>query len=474
MLRPHLFIAVACSVALAHTATAQSTADVAHAATPATVTILTMTADGDTLAQGSGFVIQPDGVIVTNYHVMRGAGAAEVRFPQGKRYSSVTALAADAEHDLAILKISAQDLDTLPLAATIPPVGSKVIVIGAPRGLDFTVTEGIVSAKRVLEGHAWIQMSAAISPGSSGGPVLDAHGNVIGVTTAYRTDGQALNFAVPTLYVKHLLARASSPSTLASAFSASGDTRDRDGEVTAGVRFPSPSTRANKSWLADEYYAEGRTSAHFDNGTDWSRPWAGVLLMAAPNTGLLFHEWQDEGDVKRGVVRLVSNAFATDRGRVLIDVYDGWNWRGYFTDNGGMALAADTTIGDVAYTDSVVARPTELDIDVPSGLYQLEWRSRWGERAHSRLEGNPIDWSGRGAVLVVHDSVFVHFFVANDQGGNTGFAGAGPVTDGEFTLTRQNGSSLTGRIGGGRISATWIDQRKNGNRFEGQLRGTKE
>jgi S1-C subfamily serine protease len=474
MFRSHLPLAIVCSAALAHPAIAQSTAEVAHAATPATVTILTMTADGDTIAQGSGFVIQADGVVVTNYHVMRGAGAAEVRFPQGKRYSSVTALAADAEHDLAILKIHAQHLDTLPLAATIPPVGSKVIVIGAPRGLDFTVTEGIVSAKRVLEGHAWIQMSAAISPGSSGGPVLDGHGNVIGVTTAYRTDGQALNFAVPTLYVKQLMARASSPSTLASAFSASDNTRDRDGEETAGVRFPSPSTEANKSWLADEYYAEGRTSARADNGTEWSRPWAGVLLMAAPNTGLLFHEWQDEGDVKRGVVRFVRNAFATDRGRVLIDVHGGWNWRGYFTDDGGMALAADTTIGDVAYTDSVVARPTELDIDVPSGLYQLEWRSRWGERAHSRLEGDLIDWSGRGAVLVVHDSVYVQLFVSNDRGGSTVFAGLGPLTDGEFSLSLRNGSSLNGKIGGGRISATWIDQRNNGNRFEGQLRGTRE
>lgn len=205
-------------VASAPSIYAQSTADVARDATPATVTIVTLDAFDDTLGLGSGFVVRSDGVILTNYHVMRGASAASIRLPSGAEFTKVRALAVDPERDLAILKVSGAGMRALEVSSSAPAVGDKLVVIGAPRGLEFTVSEGIVSAIRRAEDAEWIQMSAPISPGSSGGPVLNADGEVVGVTTAYREDGQALNFAVPIRYASSLLARAETPVSLADAF----------------------------------------------------------------------------------------------------------------------------------------------------------------------------------------------------------------------------------------------------------------
>lgn len=209
---------------------AQSTADVAREATPATVTIVTLDASDDTLGLGSGFVVRSDGVILTNYHVMRGASGASIRLPSGAEFSQVRALAVDPERDLAVLKVSGAGMRALEVASNAPAVGDKLVVIGAPRGLEFTVSEGIVSAIRRTDSAEWIQMSAPISPGSSGGPVLNSSGEVVGVTTAYREDGQALNFAVPIRYASSLLARANTPVSLADAFSRSG--RGDQGAVT--------------------------------------------------------------------------------------------------------------------------------------------------------------------------------------------------------------------------------------------------
>lgn len=211
---------------------AQSTADVARVATPATVTIVTLDAFDDTLGLGSGFVVRSDGVIITNYHVMRGAFGASIRFPSGAEFTRVEALAADPERDLAILKVAGLGMRSLDISTSAPVVGDKLVVIGAPRGLDFTVSEGIVSAVRRSGGQEWIQMSAPISPGSSGGPVLNAAGKVVGVTTAYREDGQALNFAVPIRYAKTLMAEADDPASLAATFSGSTASESNTGSIT--------------------------------------------------------------------------------------------------------------------------------------------------------------------------------------------------------------------------------------------------
>src|SRR5207248_758187 len=111
----------------------------------------------------------------------------------------------DSAHDLAILKAEGLNAPALPLSdAQNLSIGDKVYAAGNPKGLEGTFSDGIISSLRYSVGR--IQFTAAISPGSSGGPVVDEYGHVIGVTVSYLEGGQNLNFAVPTIFLKTLIA----------------------------------------------------------------------------------------------------------------------------------------------------------------------------------------------------------------------------------------------------------------------------
>lgn len=171
---------------------------------------------------GSGFVVRSDGVIVTNYHVMDGANVALVEVG-GQVYEDVQVLAANEEWDLAILKIDASNLTALALAGSIDDVrlGEQVIAMGNPEGLKRTVSDGIISTVyRRLDGFNYdhIQTTAPISKGSSGGPLLNMRGEVIGVNTLTYMTGQNLNFAVPIDQLHSLMGELGEARTLASVF----------------------------------------------------------------------------------------------------------------------------------------------------------------------------------------------------------------------------------------------------------------
>ncbi len=166
------------------------------------VTILTYDADGQPAGQGSGFFIAEDR-IVTNLHVIQSANRAEIRLTSGAMFDITGVLADDEAHDLALLQVdlttngSTVTIKPLRLAATIPKEGERIAVIGSPRGLEQTVSDGIVSAVREIPGFGTIiQMTAAISPGSSGSPVLNMRGEVIAVARSIMVDAQSINFAV--------------------------------------------------------------------------------------------------------------------------------------------------------------------------------------------------------------------------------------------------------------------------------------
>ncbi len=160
------------------------------------------------LGSGSGWVWDGAGHIVTNAHVLKGANAATVTLADGRSFDA-RLVGQDAEHDLAVLRIEGEDLPApLSLAPPEPPeVGSTVLAIGNPFGLDWTLTTGIVSAlERELAGDSGatirglIQTDAAINPGNSGGPLLNRQGQVIGVNTAiYSPSGGSagIGFAIP-------------------------------------------------------------------------------------------------------------------------------------------------------------------------------------------------------------------------------------------------------------------------------------
>jgi S1-C subfamily serine protease/Flp pilus assembly protein TadD len=172
---------------------------------------------------GSGFLVSVDGLVATNYHVIQGATVASVTFGDGSTHAVEGVLASDLEADLALLKISGQ-FPHLELAGKdLPPIGSKVYAIGSPRGLINSLSEGLVSGHRPFERTVitMIQTTAAISPGSSGGPLFSADGKVVGVTAGVFKTGtqQSLNRAVPVERLAMLLATRGPLRELASATS---------------------------------------------------------------------------------------------------------------------------------------------------------------------------------------------------------------------------------------------------------------
>lgn len=173
---------------------------------PSAVAIETFDAHGAKLSRGSGFFIAVDRV-VTNRHVIEGAFRAEVHSSAGSIYPVKGVLAVDAEGDIAVLKVEAPANQARPLALdrTSPQEGESVVVIGNPFGLEGSVTNGIVSAVRDIPTFGRIiQITAPISPGSSGSPVVNMQGQVIGVATLQITGGQSVNFAIPSERISQL------------------------------------------------------------------------------------------------------------------------------------------------------------------------------------------------------------------------------------------------------------------------------
>lgn len=160
---------------------------------------------GETVT-GSGFFVKDD-IVVTNYHVIEGATYAYIRVSNtDNQFHVIGTVGVDIEHDLALLVIKGISRPIIPLSMSIDvKVGTSVYVVGNPLGLEGTFSEGIVSSIREIESGELLQITAPISPGSSGGPVLDSAGEVIGVASAQITSGQNLNFAVPVSYLRALL-----------------------------------------------------------------------------------------------------------------------------------------------------------------------------------------------------------------------------------------------------------------------------
>ena len=159
------------------------------------------------VSAGTGFVVDPSGVIVTNLHVIEGATRAAIKLHSGEQYTQVRVTSFDENRDLAILRISGFELPSLSLGnSDNVKVGATVYAIGNPLGLEESVTKGIVSSVRVgKDGTKIIQTDSAVSPGNSGGPLIDEDGQVVGVVTFKVSGGENLNFAVPINYARALL-----------------------------------------------------------------------------------------------------------------------------------------------------------------------------------------------------------------------------------------------------------------------------
>lgn len=173
-----------------------SARDIFEAVSPNVCVIHPLDSTGMELGVGSGFRLDINGRIATNFHVIKGAHSARVRCAE-KESVTTTVVAYSVAADLAILSIDSRGTAVTLNGADSIPVGAEVYVIGSPLGFDGSITSGLASGMRKIEGRDLLQISAPISPGNSGGPVTDGQGRVIGIAVGSLTEGQNINFAVP-------------------------------------------------------------------------------------------------------------------------------------------------------------------------------------------------------------------------------------------------------------------------------------
>ncbi len=207
---PHITGAVLLLLSITTGASALTTEQLAEKALAATVSLEMKDSTGTTLSFGSGFFVKPN-QIATNFHVIAGARQGTAKLVgKDTRYQIEGIVATDKKNDLAVLNVTASGVAPLSLGdSDTVKIGAKVYVAGNPKGLEGTFSDGLIS-RRESYPKKRLQMTAPISPGSSGGPVLNSRGEVIGISVSVHRalDAQNLNFAIPSKYLKALLAKA--------------------------------------------------------------------------------------------------------------------------------------------------------------------------------------------------------------------------------------------------------------------------
>jgi S1-C subfamily serine protease/Flp pilus assembly protein TadD len=177
---------------------------------------------------GSGFLISGDGLLVTNFHVIRNGSCAKIETASGQKFAVTGVVAADPNSDLAILQTDAKGQPFLNLGAdTLPAIGTHVYAIGNPEGLVNSLSDGLISGVRTDESIPMLQTTAAISHGSSGGPLLTADAKVVGVTSEMFVGAENLNFAVPVSNIRRLIANRGTVQPFAVAAQASSEKIDQ-------------------------------------------------------------------------------------------------------------------------------------------------------------------------------------------------------------------------------------------------------
>ncbi len=193
-------------------ALSQNARAIAQAAFPSVVLIALEDANGQPVSLGSGFFVR-ENILATNLHVIEGASRGYVKLVgKAPRYKIDGVVAVDARRDLALLSAPGASAPALRLGdSSRVAVGDPVFAIGNPQGLEGTLSQGIVSGIRTFESDSLLQITAPISPCSSGGPILDANGAVIALALGLFREGQNLNFAIPSMYIERLLTNIGAP-----------------------------------------------------------------------------------------------------------------------------------------------------------------------------------------------------------------------------------------------------------------------
>ena len=233
---------------------------------PSVVLIETFDKDNKPIGQGSGFFIDNKGRLITNHHVIEGAYSATIKTSTGKEYPVQGIVAKDTAADIVKLVVNLPDANTtfLNLSVNVPSEGEDIIVIGNPLGLESTVSTGIVSAVRDIPAFGkFLQITAPISLGSSGSPVINSKGEVIGIATLIVTKGQNLNFAIPS--DKIIALKETAKATLSESYSSlTADANSAQSFYDKGLK-----ELWQENWSAALTYFQKATEKNPDNAGAW-------------------------------------------------------------------------------------------------------------------------------------------------------------------------------------------------------------
>jgi V8-like Glu-specific endopeptidase len=355
-----VLLAAATQVQARPQATSQpfDSAQITKKISPSVVVIKGTASSGEVL--GTGFIISSDGKIATNLHVVESLKNGGVQLASGERFDSFSVLAFDARKDIAIIKIPGFDLPTVALGnSNNVQIGEPVLAVGSPLGLQGTVTTGVVSSLRddpIGGGFKVLQTDASVSPGNSGGPLVNRQAEVIGIVTFKLRGGENLNFAIPINYLRGLV---DSPAPLMSLdelrvkLSSSGsDVFKSDSFPTRWKSLQSGTTKVLRR-EGDRIYVET------------------VLPEAQKNAGCFFlSDLQKKGDIFSGNARS-SCVCAYMRG---LGVY-AQNFTNRFKDEAAIEI---TSITPTRIEGRVMVRPKGTKFDCKKGEFSKppsEWEN---------------------------------------------------------------------------------------------------
>jgi hypothetical protein len=395
----------------AHAQEPETLEELAAQATRAVVLIDAETTSGN--RQGSGFLVDSDGLILTNHHVVRDARSLRVKLASGDLYDVVTILATDDRRDLAVLQVAGFDLPSLPLGnSDSVRIGHPVVLIGSPLGLENTVTTGVLSGRRQEpEGFQLMQISAPASRGSSGGPVLSQKGLVVGIASSQMQVGQNLNFAVPINYARGLLQHLDGQPPLVVLRPETPPDDERalmtaaDNAVNRGLQFDLASfggySIETEARLGDDALRRTRVTYRVIETVGGAEPRIERYLESETTrrTGPFQTEQTIRRERVRTLVRIDGLQPVSTRGEIARWTGDAWERAEYDLDFEGYhvrGLISDST-----------GRAEELDRDLPEGVILREV----ADLAFATLAADSL--VGRSVELVAFDPLTGD--VANDR-----------------------------------------------------------
>jgi hypothetical protein len=439
---------------------------IAAKASPAVVRIQALDASGKVTSQGSGFVVTADGTLVTNYHVVEGAAGLRVHLASGETYDNVYFLTADARRDLAVLRIPLEGAAALRLGSDAAlAVGERVYAMGAPMGLEGTFSDGLVSAKRTVGGLQLVQVTAPISHGSSGGPILNQRGEAVAVATLLVEEGQNLNLAVPARYIRPLLALGERPRLFSAALV---PVRTATARATASHSTEGGPTYTNPyADSADQRFWEPRPLA--DPSGTYSVRSLGDATRGAVDGRLVIAPYGAAGYAAFGLYNIEDSAGQTSEARQIITpmtarpdgriaaVLDGQREGAHLGRNLLVLAAATTTLEAGVGRDFLVLTPSEDRLSAPSGVYAVQGRMhfRQGRPPATAWEGT-VGFTTTGFESKRHQDIValvLQLASPSSDYGPRAFTAAGELAaDGTFTCSPETLSnsevSVTYRVSG--------------------------